>query len=259
MGLDIYSGTLTRYYAHNWKNVVQQWAEAKGYEFNIIRPNADEGEQEETLSPEEILNAVTDWSSQLIAAMNQNYGREFEPWNEDYDTTPYFTDKPDWDAFMALVIYTCCKIYNEPVPETVVNNFDVRAFPIVERAEKDNEVNLSLLKAAVWWVPLDESFYANGPLPNGVNSVIGTVKGLEAELMIINGFEWNADEETILSWSKTEGYNAEEFEGSGFYSKTDIPEGTVNDTVSLAKFAFSLLWQSVRFAKEHNVPIVLDF
>ena len=30
MGLDIYAGTLTRYYAHNWKTVVQQWAEENG-------------------------------------------------------------------------------------------------------------------------------------------------------------------------------------------------------------------------------------
>ena len=31
MGLDIYAGTLTRYYAHNWKSAVQQWAEENGY------------------------------------------------------------------------------------------------------------------------------------------------------------------------------------------------------------------------------------
>ena len=29
MGLDIYAGTLTRYYSHNWKTVVQQWDAAK--------------------------------------------------------------------------------------------------------------------------------------------------------------------------------------------------------------------------------------
>ena len=27
MGLDIYAGTLTRYYSHNWKTVVQQYLE----------------------------------------------------------------------------------------------------------------------------------------------------------------------------------------------------------------------------------------
>ena len=36
MGLDIYAGTLTRYYSHNWKTVVQQWAEENGYTFNRI-------------------------------------------------------------------------------------------------------------------------------------------------------------------------------------------------------------------------------
>ena len=30
MGLDIYAGTLTRYYSRNWKTVVQQWAEENG-------------------------------------------------------------------------------------------------------------------------------------------------------------------------------------------------------------------------------------
>ena len=38
MGLDIYAGTLTRYYSHNWKTVVQQWAEENGYSFNRITP-----------------------------------------------------------------------------------------------------------------------------------------------------------------------------------------------------------------------------
>ena len=42
MGLDIYAGTLTRYYSHNWKTVTQQWAEANGYAFRKFTP---EGEQ----------------------------------------------------------------------------------------------------------------------------------------------------------------------------------------------------------------------
>ncbi len=37
MGLDIYAGTLTRYYSHNWKTVVQQWAEENGWGFKKSR------------------------------------------------------------------------------------------------------------------------------------------------------------------------------------------------------------------------------
>ena len=38
MGLDLYAGTLTRYYSHNWKTIMQQWAEENGYAFNQIMP-----------------------------------------------------------------------------------------------------------------------------------------------------------------------------------------------------------------------------
>ena len=39
MGMDLYAGTLTRYYARNWKSTVQQWAEANGYTFNRMGPD----------------------------------------------------------------------------------------------------------------------------------------------------------------------------------------------------------------------------
>ncbi len=50
MGLDIYAGTLTRYYSHNWKTVVQQWAEENGYSFNRITPDGEPADNEEEMS-----------------------------------------------------------------------------------------------------------------------------------------------------------------------------------------------------------------
>ena len=61
MGLDIYAGTLTRYYSHNWKTVVQQWAEENGYTFNRITPDGEPADNEEELSPAEVQAAVEDW------------------------------------------------------------------------------------------------------------------------------------------------------------------------------------------------------
>ena len=60
MGLDIYAGPLTRYYSHNWKTVVQQWAEENGYTFNRITPDGEPADNEEELSPAEIQAAVED-------------------------------------------------------------------------------------------------------------------------------------------------------------------------------------------------------
>ncbi len=67
MGLDIYAGTLTRYYSHNWKTVVQQWAEENGYTFNRITPDGEPADNEEELSPAEIQAAVEDWRDQILA------------------------------------------------------------------------------------------------------------------------------------------------------------------------------------------------
>ena len=58
MGLDIYAGTLTRYYSHNWKTVVQQWAEENGYSFNRITPDGEPADNEEEMSPAEVQAAV---------------------------------------------------------------------------------------------------------------------------------------------------------------------------------------------------------
>ena len=61
MGLDIYAGTLTRYYSHNWKTVIQQWAEENGYTYNRITLHGESGSNKEGPSPDEVQARVEDW------------------------------------------------------------------------------------------------------------------------------------------------------------------------------------------------------
>jgi hypothetical protein len=39
MGLDIYVGSLTRYYARDWETVVQKHARESGIKLTVVRPN----------------------------------------------------------------------------------------------------------------------------------------------------------------------------------------------------------------------------
>ena len=90
--------------------------------------------------------------------------------------------------------------------------------------------------------------------------MIATLGGLRKELERLNGMARQADEDTILRWSETEGYPVDGTVGpDGQYSKADIPEHTQYDTDSLAKFAFSMFWQAMQFAEEQQVPILLDY
>ena len=123
MGLDIYAGPLTRYYSHNWKTVVQQWAEENGYTFNRITPDGEPADNEEELSPAEIQAAVEDWRDQILAAISQPNQPHYTPWPEDNER-PYYTDKPDWDAFGAMLLVAACHTYEEPVPLTMEKDWD---------------------------------------------------------------------------------------------------------------------------------------
>ena len=83
---------------------------------------------------------------------------------------------------------------------------------------------------------------------------------LLAELKRINELSWQADEKEICIWSRTEGYPAEAEVGQGgVLTKQNIPAHTRFDTESLAKFAFSILYQAARFSLAQRVPVLLDY
>ena len=258
MGLDIYAGTLTRYYSHNWKTVVQQWAEENGYSFNRITPDGEPADDEE-LSPTNVQAAVENWRDQILSAISQPGQPPYAPWLEDNEK-PYYTDKPDWDAFGAMLLVAACRTYEEPVPSTVEKDWIFGEHPLVARLASDEERVWSLLRGATWWLPLADAFFFQAPLPTDDQAMIATLGGLRKELEKLNQLAWQADEDTILGWADTEGYPVDGTLGpDGQYSKADIPEHTQYDTQSLAKFAFSMFWRAMRFAEEQQVPILLDY
>ena len=233
MGLDIYAGTLTRYYSHNWKTVVQQWAEENGYAFNRITPDGEAADNEEEMSPAEVQTAVENWRDQILSAISQPGQPPYTPWPEDNEK-PYYTDKPDWDAFGAMLLVAACHTYEERV--------------------------WSLFRGVTWWLPLADPFFFQAPLPTDDQAMIATLGGLRKELEKLNQLAWQADEDAILDWADTEGYPVDgTIDADGQYSKADIPEHTQYDTQSLAKFAFSMFWRAMRFAEEQQVPILLDY
>lgn len=252
MGLDLYAGTLTRYYTHNWKTVTQQFAEANGMEYQTFRLQEDAGDD---LSPEKIKGIVTQWRDTIVRGLKLNPA---PLWNEDYDVTPYYTDKPDWDALNALMLYIAAKYSRKEVPATVKKGFDVYEHPIVKTFLETKNFQVSLFDGNGWWLPVRQNIMFDYVLPNSEESPLATSALLLEELKAYNAFEWNADRDTILSWSKTEGYCAD----ATYDRESGYKEGTLHETYateSLAKFAFSILWQAAEFSLEHGVVIVYDF
>lgn len=98
MGLDLYAGTLTRYYAHNWKTESQQWAEAHSFGYQKI---TSEMESENSMSTEEVQQVIETWRDSLLSAIRTE-GTSVEAWPENNEC-PYYTSKPDWPALLLHV------------------------------------------------------------------------------------------------------------------------------------------------------------
>ena len=255
MGLDLYAGTLTRYYARNWKSTVQQWAEANGYTFNRMGSDGPM-EQEQKPDPAEVQAAMEGWQDSLLAALKAG-GTQCPPWPENNEA-PYYTDKPDWDAYHALLLAAACKTAGQEVPATVDKGLGEGFWerPVVKEAAESWKG--ALFAGAELWLPFPESFYFRCPNPLGNEVVIGTTAWLEKDLARINDLLWQAGEEEILGWQYTEGYPADaQISPDGKLCR--VAENARYDTLSLAKLAYSLFWQAARFSRENQAPIVLDY
>lgn len=252
MGLDVYAGTYVRYYTRNWKTVNQQFCEKNGFEYRQIRTDDTPPPPVETVMP-----SVKDWVENVIQVLHNSGVPSAEIWEENNEK-PYYTAKPDWDALDALLLYAASKILDKSFPEDFSKNMDIYEHPLMKEIGKCERVNgWSLFKGVCHWIPINDSIMFNFPLANGVNADIAATLLLKYELMKINELGWNADRETILSWSETEGYPNDAAIKDGKIECVKSHE--VYDTESLAKFAFSILWEAVEFSEKERVPIVFDF
>ena len=70
MGLDVYAGPLSRYYAGDWLTVVQQLGREQGIAVEVRRPaQADEG----ITDPEQVLERILEWRAGLQRALVDLY------------------------------------------------------------------------------------------------------------------------------------------------------------------------------------------
>jgi hypothetical protein len=132
MGLDIYVGTLSRYFSGDWKGVVQQAAEAQGIPFEVIRTGSA---GEAPIDPDEIRNTVLVWR-RAVAANFKASEADPEPWDES-PSAPYFTDKPGWEGYNSLFLLAIYAMYpGRLLPDGLVE--DLKTDPVF-RAYSDLE------------------------------------------------------------------------------------------------------------------------
>jgi hypothetical protein len=112
VGLDLYAGTLTRYYSGQWETIIQHSDKATSERTFVLRPP---GSLIDT-DPNRVQREVLEWRSRVSGDLaGVNALREPLDWPEDL-AQPYFTDKPDWPSFGAMVLLAAYTDAGERVP-----------------------------------------------------------------------------------------------------------------------------------------------
>ena len=260
MGLDIYSGTLTRYYSHNWENIVQQLSEEYGHKCVMTDGCGNEIKAIDDKSEIALIReTVTKWADNIAASTDPPIPTPL--WDETSDCD-YYTDKPDWEAFGALVMLQAYVSLNRRLPEYVESGWNAFEDPTVKEAASKKIVN-SLLSEVALWLPIPDKAIFITAYPTGDEGSISTVALLKQELEELNRQLWNADEATILSWRNDKYYVPVKQQKPnlilGFIRRTKNASKEKYRTEDLAQCAYSMLYQAVCFAEEHQVPILLDY
>lgn len=260
MGLDIYSGKLTRYYSRNWKTIIQQLSEENGYKYVMTNGcgNAIESVKDKN-EIAQIKEAITEWADFIAATLNLQLSTPL--WDETTECD-YYTDRPNWEAFGALVMLQACLSLNSPLPEYVEKGWNAFEDSIVKEAIKKKIAN-SLLYDVSLWLPIPDNAIFVVPDPFGDERPISTVSLLRKELEELNQKLWKADEATILSWRNDKYYVPVKIKEPkllfGFIRRTDKTPKEQYRTEELAQCAYSILYQAVSFAEKHQVPVLLDY
>ena len=236
MALDVYVGSLTRYYAGEWENVAEKAARERGAaeEMTRLRGLVDRLQDRRTLQP-----TIQAWRSLLSESLGNNITRPLD-WNETPDA-PYFTGRPGWDGFGSLVLWAA---YAEHpplrLPASLPEEWDNDGALLSSNRAGFRSRYSHLVRNVELWLPSPFEFTFEGEDVDGRRVVIGSTMTLCRQLEDLNAATWGADFGVIASWSQ-------------------VPPAENAPLELCARYAFGILIELARQAVENKLPMKLDY
>jgi hypothetical protein len=235
VGLDIYVGSLTRYYAGDWELVAQKAAREIGLELTVVRKHEP---ADAILDPEQIRPAVLAWREGLSQALSERLTEPLD-WNENPEV-PYFTDKPTWDCYGDLMLRAA---YDEQrqlsPPGHHVEEWSED--PAYKACTADGfGSRYSHLYDVELWLPCSFGFVFKTEDVGGNPVLVGSSVALLRELVDLNRRTWMADSDLVDKWA---------FDGSENGAPMELG----------ARFAFALFVKLARHSVEEKLPMRLDW
>lgn len=236
MSLDVYVGSLTRYYLQEWETSVQKAAREAGRPVEVVRP---EDPEDAITDPTEIREAVTMWRDAMSEALGEHLSEPLD-WDE-AESSPYFTEQITWDAYASLLLWAAYAEHDDLQCPTDATDEWAEDEAYQRSADADFDTDYAaLLRQTSIWLPTDFDFTFVSEDLSGEEAAFGSSVQLAGQLFDLNTKTWKADESTIAGWRKA------------------CPE----DGASLetnAKYAFAVLLELAREATRNKLVMRLDF
>lgn len=233
MALDVYVGSLTRYYAGAWENLVERALRERG------APPAVRSAMptDEAKSQDRIRARVIAWRTALAKALGHRLAGPLE-WGET-EAAPWFTQRPGWDGFGSLVLWAA---YAEHpalrLPETLPEEWDHDVALMRSTAEGFRSRYSHLVRNVEMWLPVAFEITFEGEDVDGRRVVVGSVTTLRRQLADLNASTWKASATDIAAWGQMP------------------PERRTVE--GCARYAFSLLSDLAQRAHAERLPMKLD-
>jgi hypothetical protein len=143
VAFDVYSGGLARYYAREWENVAQAAAREQGMEYRMIY-----AEDSGPAVWDEVAECVGLWRGMIAQGLADNAPDDLA-WSEDRDA-PYYTDRPGWNGYTALVVTAACTALEEPLPDALTEDALVSDVVLRTHAPELRDSKRSITKVQIW-------------------------------------------------------------------------------------------------------------
>jgi hypothetical protein len=229
MALDLYTGCFSRYFAREWENVVQRHAREQGLNYQQISPHGPIQKAD--------WDEVTQMTEEWRQAMNEGLGSNLEQpltWREDRET-PYFTDRPGYDSYGALMLWAAYMEGDMTPPTAFVDPW--YDDPVLQKySNAENAPSLGPLMACSLWLPGDFHF----------SYEFSDLTGQTPRITSNEALRWTLEkiEHGGLSPSPTMG---------------DAPGSSEPPSLKfLAEIGLSVFQQICAKSIEHHLPIILD-
>jgi hypothetical protein len=255
MAFDIYVGTMTRFYRREWENIAQRTAREQGIEYTMIYANGN------PLPPppaDEIRQAVASWCEALSQGLKL-HGFGPVTWNESNDN-PYFTDRPAWDGYSALLVWAAHDEHPDlPLPEKVPETW--ADDPAYQRSiDREFKSHYTTILMPELWLPTQFPFSFESPTLVSEKGWIGSTFTLKQQLDDLRERttgrfqELKAVEKKMKPKVRKTG-----FFKSMFTRKQEDRKQTKPTLVEAAEFGLSIFSDLANKACEHQLPILLSF